>query len=508
LIGGDPNGVAIVFEGADSLPERFTYSELEGRAAAVAANLRKAGVAAGGSVAIRLVNTPESIMCLLGIWRAGATAISLPPLRGTLAVHNAANFQQILRTFGCDHAIGDRLALEPLGLTKGLLDPRGLSEGMGSTEPLAPLPPTALVQFTSGSIGLPKGVVLSRDAVQSNVAAISSTLEWERGRDSMDFWLPLHHDMGLVGGILAPMSAGIVTHVRTPRSFIKDPWAWLEAMYENRTTTTAAPDFAYRLVSKARRETLPADGLSSLRAVLSGGERVQWQTLTDFYTATAPFGLAWEALMPVYGMAEATLAVTFPPLGRGPIRDGDGLVSVGVALPGMEVACAPGPRSPIRIRGDSLLSGYLAPEKFSDPKDEDGWFETSDSGLITDGGLYVYGRTDEVVIVAGRNIYAEDLESLVLTHGDVLRCAAFRYPSDEQRFALAIELQNDSVDALAVAKWARRCISDELNTRPAPVLCLPVGSMQRTSSGKVRRGQCRDELTDGRMHNVALAAVK
>ena len=303
------------------------------------------------------------------------------------------------------------------------------------------------------------------------------------------------------------MSAGIVTHVRTPRSFIKDPWAWLEAMHENRTTTTVAPDFAYRLVSKAKRETLPADGLSSLRAVLSGGERVRWQSLTDFYAATAPFGLAWEALMPVYGMAEATLAVTFPPLGRGPIRNGGGLVSVGVTLPGVEIACAPGPKSPIRIRGDSLLSGYLSPEQLSDPKDEDGWFETSDSGLITDGELYVYGRTDEVVIVAGRNIYAEDLESLVLTHDAILRCAAFRYPSDGQRFALAIELLDDSVDAVAVASWARRSISDELNTRPAPVLCLPLGSMQRTSSGKVRRGQCRDELGDGRMHEIALAEL-
>jgi fatty-acyl-CoA synthase len=274
---------------------------------------------------------------------------------------------------------------------------------------------------------------------------------------------------------------------------------------------SAAPNFAYRLAAAARYG--PGLDLSRMRVCISGGERLDWQALLDFHATAAPMGFDWGAIVPSYGLAEGTVAVTYTPLGRGPVRGPGGYVSAGRPMAGVQVEAPAGPElGPIRFRSDWLFSGYHADGALR-PVVPGEWFDTGDAGFVHEGELYVSGRRDEVLTTGGRNVFAEDVETVAHDVGGqrIRCCAAFRTQTDSERLALMIEANPRLVKGLEAARElaaeVQGRVATTLGTRLRPVLVVRAGAIPRTSSGKVQRGQCRALYGDGRLAHRLITAL-
>jgi acyl-CoA synthetase (AMP-forming)/AMP-acid ligase II len=496
----------------------LSYHELATMTAAVATRLRRTGVRRGDRVGLTLGNDLPSVLALTGIWAAGATVVSVPvaPRRG--ASLHARYFGDLLTAAGCAFL----LTADPAGPHAAMADPDGPrslsladvcaglsaeSAAESDTHADVSLDGTALIQFTSGSVSAPKGVAVSAERLAGHMKALEQGLEIDGQRDRFVSWLPLYHDMGLLGLFLNGYAARAQIVLMQPRTFAFGPARWLTTMARTRGTVTGAPNFACRMAADVPYDE-DAD-LSSVRLMLSGGERLNWQTLVDLHRTTEPHGLRWEALTPCYGMAESVVGTCAPPIGRGPVRGPDGHVSVGRPFGGLRAAAPDGPPAgPIQLAGDWIFDGYHTADGFT-PTTPGSWYDTGDDGFIHDGELYVLGRRGEVVHAAGRNIFAEDIEAAVYDasgHG-VKVCAAFRLGA-QQQFGLMIEIPGkpaDSPDALAVAM--RAAVSAALGVRVHLVLVVRSGTIPRTTSGKVQRGQCRDLHARGELDRRLLATV-
>ena len=377
--------------------------------------------------------------------------------------------------------------------------------GTVAADPGRSLPGIALVQFTSGSVGAPKGVALSAETLVGHVETFGVAIGADPVKDRGVTWLPFYHDMGWVGTFLVPLAFRVPLTVLSPRSFVVHPRGWLAACAEQRATITAASDFAFRMAARAARGG--HGDLSSMRLCFTGGERVSFATLERFQQTSGPNGLPWESIVPVYGMSEAVAAVTLPPLARGPVQDADGNVSVGPALPGVELRLG----ETIAIRSPWLLDEYIRGEAREPGVDQDGWFTTSDRGRERDGELYILGRADEVVVAGGRNHFAEDVEAVALVESQatIIGVAAFRAGDDPSRLALAVEVDTRDADqARAFGRRVQGSISAALGLRVGPVLLLRPWTIPRTTSGKVQRPQCRALLAaNGWPERKVLAVV-
>jgi fatty-acyl-CoA synthase len=384
------------------------------------------------------------------------------------------------------------------------------------------VPATALIQFTSGSVSAPKGVAVSGEALGNHLAALIAWFELDGEADRIAYWLPLYHDMGFVLMFLAGLASRADQVMMQPRAFAVSPATWMAMLARERATVTAAPDFAYRLSAAAE----VGQDLSRVRLSMCGGERVHWQTLLSIQAATESAGLKWGAFTPGYGLAEAVVAVAASPPGRGPVRGPDGHVSAGLPLPGVTVQAPAGNiPGPVRLRAGTLFSGYHTMEGFV-PRSPGDWFDTGDDGFISGGELYVIGRRDEVLTMAGRNLFAEDIESVAYNAcGSRIRgCAAFRNPAAE-RFCLVAEVNPRRSAAVAaedaeagpgrraaesardLAALIRSSVLRELGTRLAPVLMVRVGAIPRTTSGKVQRARCRSQYEAGALQARLLAEL-
>jgi fatty-acyl-CoA synthase len=491
----------------------LSYRDLAGRACAAAARLRRLGVRPGEFVAMTISNDLPSVLALLGTWACGATAVSLPPFPRRASEWYARQFDRTLQGMGCGFLIeGD----QPFGLPgqdglRRIAKPELADDPGGPvTSPDTAAPAVALVQFTSGSVGTPRGVAIGSPALAAHMAAVSAVLQVGAETDRLVSWLPVYHDLGL-GLLLLGLAARVDTVLAQPAAFAARPASWLTMLARERATLTTAPDFGYRLAAQVPYP----DGLdlSRVRVAISGGERIQWQTLLDFQAAAEPMGLRWEAICPGYGLAEATLAVSLSPPGRGPLRGPGGHVSVGVPMPGVTIEARAGASpGPVKVRGDSLFSGYHTGQGFESLA-RDGWLDTGDDGFVHDEELYVLGRRDEVLSIAGRNVFAEDLESVAHEAcGQRIRaCAAFRNLASAGRFALLAEANPRIVRGQAavseLARLLQSSVTDALGTRPAPVLVTRIGTIPRTTSGKVQRARCRSLYDSGQLGNRLLAEL-
>jgi acyl-CoA synthetase (AMP-forming)/AMP-acid ligase II len=494
---------------------KVSYRDLANLAAAGAARLRRWGVGPNSLVAMTVTNDLASIIALLSIWACGATVVSLPPVPRRASEWYSRQFGPTLDRMGCGFLIeGDDGAPGAFGGDQLRKMPRqALADSSGGrvADPETAAPDIALIQFTSGSVGSPKGVAIASTALASHLAAIISTLRFDGEADRIASWLPLYHDMGLIlmFGLALATRADVV--LAQPSTFATWPASWLTMLSQHRATVTAAPDFGYRLTA-----TVPyPDGLdlSSVRVALSGAERLHWQTLVDFQATAEPMGLHWEAICPSYGLAEATVGVTHTPLGRGPLQGPGGHVSVGGPAPGVALTAPAGEApGPIRVRGASLFSGYHTDRGF-EPLAHGEWFDTGDAGFVHDGELYVLGRRDEVLTVAGRNVFAEDVESVAqdACGQRIGACAAFRNLTATGRFALLAEANPRVVKGQAavgeLAHLLQSAVVRTLGTRPTPVLVARLGVIPRTTSGKVRRAQCRLLYDNGEFGRGLLAEL-
>ena len=372
----------------------------------------------------------------------------------------------------------------------------------------------ALVQFTSGSVGTPKGIQLTLDAVGTHVATIASTLESESG-DSTCSWLPLSHDMGLIGFLLTPLAAASTrfgSHRLTlmkPETFVANPRSWLRTCSASGAQYTGAPNFALDLAVRTSARIGALD-LSRLRTIIVGSESVHADTLDRFTEAFAPVGFRSLAFGPAYGMAEATVAVTIvpprvpwrsiPQAAEDPARAEAGrpIVSTGTPLEGVDVrVVAPdGVAGPIEVRSVSLLSRYVGADL---SLTDDGYFVTGDIGLMDHGELFVIGRGDEVIIVAGRNLYPADIE--VAVQHEAIRpgyIAAVAAPQGGLAIVAEPKASRASSAELELACGRiRTMVTSQIGCAPATVAFVPRGSLPKTPSGKLRRLAIRTSLASG-----------
>jgi fatty-acyl-CoA synthase len=357
------------------------------------------------------------------------------------------------------------------------------ADSLDSTESLPPpdaeVPPVALVQFTSGSLGSPKGVAIGRNTLSQHLNMITRCMGYDPAHDVIATWLPFYHDFGLICFFLAGVCARMRQAHLHPRLFASDPSTWLRLLSAERGTITGAPHFGFALASK-----MPYDqdlDLSSVRLALNGGERLHWEDLEDFQKAVEPFGFRWEAQLPVYGLAENTVGATCTLRDHtGPVRGPGGLVSSGRALPGTVLVCDGTPAAPagLRLAGHWLFDGYYTADGFQPRPGAE--LPTGDVGFLLDGEAYVLGRESEVISAGGRNIFAEDVEAAVLHAGKpwVQGCAAFQLTTGGQGFGLCVEIGlRDSARAADLARAIRSAISGVLGTRVAPLLVVIPGAI-------------------------------
>ena len=536
----------------------LTFAELYAAGNRCAAELARRGVPAGGRVALMLPTSRAFFVSYVGILLAGAIPVPIyPPFRADRIEEYAARQSAILNnaevclllTFRRAEAVA-RLLRPRVRSLSGVVDAEKLIEAADKAPPpspgVSPLHVTgsrarkgsdlALLQYTSGSTGDPKGVMLTHANLLANIRAIGEVVQL--GPDDVGVsWLPLYHDMGLIGAWLSLLYFGTPLVVMSPLAFLTRPERWLQAFHKHRGTITAAPNFAYELcVRKIADKDIKGVDLSSWRAALNGAEPVNPETLERFAERFASYGFRREAQLPVYGLAEAALAVTVPPLNRGPLVDrveretftsqgraipaaredeaAIAFVSSGKALPRHEVCIVDenGNEVPDRtegflwFRGPSATSGYyrnpkateaLLPRGPATHPGEFAWVDSGDRAYRADGEIYVTGRVKDIIIKGGRNLYPHEVEELAARADGIRKgcIVAFGLTDEatgtEKLVVVAETRERDSARRASLASAVTDLVSRGLGLPPDRVELIPPGSIPKTSSGKLRREETR-----------------
>jgi acyl-CoA synthetase (AMP-forming)/AMP-acid ligase II len=491
--------------------ERFvSYGEVLDRAARVAGGLESKGVRAGDRVGVAVPTGPKFYDAFFGALAAGAVPVSLPlpprfgdgeDYRRSVAENLDAAGAQLLVSV---RALRKRLGDQPAEDVEDLLSHAPRWTPVGADD-------LALVQLSSGTTGCPKAIGLTHRQVLANVRAMLAAFfdayppeeGFEHGGVS---WLPLYHDMGLSGALLtALVHPGPLTLMR-PEDFVARPVRWLDAISRFRATISAAPNFAYELaLERVRDEEMGGIDLSCWLFALNGAEPVSPSTLERFQERFGSHGLRPEALTPVYGLAEASLAVTFSdprkPFtwhrfdpealaeGRAVVsRSGPKIASCGAPLPGYRVLVAGDDGEPLAEAciGRVLIQG---PSVTLDGAREEGFLDTGDQGFWIDGELYLYGRAKDVVIIRGRNYAPEWIEQAVEGVDGVRKggAAAVAVLGDQGE-ELCVLVEGRAVDDESrLIEEIRARLSERVGVVPKRIAVLATGSIPRTSSGKIRR---------------------
>jgi acyl-CoA synthetase (AMP-forming)/AMP-acid ligase II len=376
----------------------------------------------------------------------------------------------------------------------------------------------SLVQFTSGSTSSPKAVLLSPKNVATNCAAITDAYSLDEHTVGVH-WLPLHHDMGLVGSVIVPMWAGVSSVIMRPTVFIQRPIAWFEQISKRRATITSAPNFAYqRLTHSVAAEELEGLELSSLQNVIIGGEPVHKQALDDLMEVFGPYGLQAGALAPSYGLAEVTLLASTGKRLGGPVYSERHALrpvpALGSPVKGVSISiineasgneCDDGELGAIQVSGDCVGRIVPAGQNWRD-SDNPEPILTGDYGYKLNGDLYVTGRNTNKIIVRGKNIFAEDVELLVSKTSDMIHSnnvAAFGIEKDGTE-ALCILVEQLTHDTQVDIGTINQSIVGTLGVKPDHIALLRRSTLPRTSSGKVRRSLARSQFLAGAYSNRTL----
>ncbi|HXL21004.1 MAG TPA: AMP-binding protein [Candidatus Dormibacteraeota bacterium] len=536
----------------------LTFAELYSAAQRCAAELVRRGVPAGGRVALMLPTSRAFFVSYAGILLAGAIPVPIyPPFRADRIEEYAARQAAILKnaevclllTFRQAEAVA-RLLKPRVSSLAHVADAEKFIEAADKAIPPAPgllslhltgsrtrkSTDIALLQYTSGSTGDPKGVVLTHANLLANMRAIGETVRLTRDDVGVS-WLPLYHDMGLIGAWLTLLLHGMPLAVMSPLAFLTRPERWLWAMHKHRGTITAAPNFAYELcVRKIADKDIVGLDLSSWRAALNGAEPVNPETLERFAQRFAPYGFRPTAQLPVYGLAEASLAVTVPPLDRGPLVDRvdrEVFTAQGFAVPATPSdsaaisfvsSGAPLLRHEVRIvnenteevsdrtegflwfRGPSATAGYYrnaeATEKLfplgpAQIPGEFAWVNSGDRAYRADGEIYVTGRVKDIIIKGGRNLYPHEVEELAarvagIRKGCIVAFGLKDEASGTENLVVVAEVRDrEAASRAKIVAAVTDQVSQGLGLPPDRVELLPPGSIPKTSSGKLRREETK-----------------
>ena len=518
------------------------YGELRTASERVAAGLRALDVKRGDTVALMLRTEAAFFPAFLGCLVAGAVPVPIyPPFRPDQIEEYARRQSGILRNAGARVLVTFAEALRVARLLRGtvpLLEHVTTIEGLGeATRSEIPtrlgLADAALIQYTSGSTGDPKGVLLSHANLLANIRGIGQALA-VRSDDVTVSWLPLYHDMGLIGAWLGSLYHGVPLVLMSPLAFLSRPSRWLAAVHAHSGTLSAAPNFAFDLcVHKIQDEDIRGLDLRSWRLALNGSEAVSPDTVDRFIARFTPFGFRASAICPVYGLAEASVALTMSPIDR--IARVDALVrepferrrevratddtdphalrfvSCGLPLPDHHVRVVDASGQPlgerieghVQFRGPSVTSGYFRNPDATRDVMHDGWMDSGDLGYLADRELFITGRVKDIIIQAGRNICAQEVEEAAGTAAGIRKgcIAAFGIHDaafgTERLVVVAETRERDRTqwDRLRAAVQDR--VAAAIGVPPDVVMIAPPGSVLKTPSGKIRHSAIRDAYLRG-----------
>ena len=531
----------------------YSYTAVERASARFGGALQALGLRKGDRVALILPTNDDFILCFLGAIRAGIVPVPIyPPMAlGQLQTY-LDNTRHIVAKSGARALVTNAKIKRLLGTVQAecpALEQVVAVEGIReSLEPLKAekiaLDDVAFLQFTSGSTSRPKGVTLTHANLSANVKCIMEDGLRIRPDDTGISWLPLYHDMGLIGFVLAPLYHRVPIVYLPPLLFLKRPVVWFQAVTKHRGSIAYAPNFAYALcVKRIRAHDLEGIDLSTWRVAGCGAEPIRPETLENFCETFGKVGFKKEAMYPSFGMAEASLGVAFTELGEGmktisvdgPVLWGSGdvkhvpeddenavrLVSCGPPFPGHQIQIfepedalserplPEGKVGEIRIAGPSVMRGYWEDaertrEAFAGP-----FLRTGDLGFLSSGHLFICGRSKEVIIVNGRNYYPQDMEWEAgkvdgVRRGNVVAFGA-KDPSgqerDRERVVMAFEVQDAErlAQASGLGVAVRKAVQEGMGLTLDDLVALPPGALPKTSSGKLQRAKTRELYETGEL---------
>ncbi|HEX4417686.1 MAG TPA: fatty acyl-AMP ligase [Kofleriaceae bacterium] len=523
----------------------FSFDRLRTEAMQRAAHFRHHGLRPGDRVAMVIPDGADFVTTFLGAVWAGLVPVPLyPPLSLGKLDSYIETVVMILAKARPTHVVTNVKLQQVLwsGLAKvpgfqGVITVEQLRDPAPAGVSQAPAEVTGdelcFLQFTSGSTSTPKGVMVTHDNLRANAAAIMRDgLQTDPAIDHGVSWLPLYHDMGLIGFVISPIFHRVqVTFIAT-LVFARNPTIWLETIHRVRGTITFAPNFAYALIVKrATPEQRAAWDLSSMRHFGCGAEPINPTTMRTFVETFAPAGLAATSLLPCYGMAEATLAISFigidealstdiidagayqtqrraEPAAADQLAGGRAqeFVRCGRSFPGHDVGAfdAAGARLGDRrvgelwVRGPSVARGYYEDPVATEHSFGGGWLRTGDYGYLVDGHIYITGRKKDLIIINGRNYDPQRLEWLVDELPEVRKGSTVAVsrpgPGSEE---LIIVLESKTTNAGALQERVRARVADQMQLVAADVVVCPVGSLPKTSSGKLQRARTREQYLAG-----------
>lgn len=516
--------------------EILSYADLQRGADAVAAGLSACDLQPGGTVAVMLPTCPEYFFSFFGILRAGGIPVPIyPPVRAAQVGEHLRRHARILAnaratiliTVPEARAVAQLLRLHVESLHRVVTVAELREAGAGARAAVLPPQEIAFLQYTSGSTGNPKGVMLTHANLLANIRAMGEAIQ----ADSTDIfvsWMPLYHDMGLIGAWLGSLYHAIPLVVMSPLAFLRRPERWLWAIHRHRGTLSGAPNFGYELCLRHIRDSdIEGLDLGSWRLAFNGAEPVSPDTITRFAERFAPCGFRPEGMAPVYGLAESSVGLAFPPPGRVPVIDRlrrETLVREGRAVPAAGddphalrfVACGyplagheiriidetgheAGEREQGRLefRGPSCTPGYYCNPEETRRLFHDGWLDSGDLAYVAGGEIFITGREKDMIIHAGRNVHPHELEEAIGNLSGIRKgCVAVfgcidRANATERLVVMAETRETDAARRAAIITSINALAMELIGMPPDDVVLAPPHTVLKTSSGKVRHAASR-----------------
>lgn len=544
-----PEKVHTYFQTENGKEETLTYGELLQGSRRVAQRLREFGLKEGETVAIMQPTTFGFFYTFFGTLLAGGIPVPIyPPFRPHMIEAYAKTEARILNSAQVRVLVtfdrAEKLSRLLQGFVPSLKVVTTVHELMKAT-PLesvhrASADQFAFIQYTSGSTSDPKGVLLTHQNLLSNIRAYGKAVA-ASSRDVTVSWLPLYHDFGLIGSWLGSLYYGAPLILMTPFSFLSHPEKWLWTIHYHRGTIACAPNFAYELcIHKIDPERLEGLDLSSWRIAANGAEKVYPRTLEQFSEKFKRYGFNADAMMPVYGLAESTVGLCIPPLGRGarvddvdrkqfeeerlalPASDKHALSFVGCGVPieghAIRVVDDDGAVLPerhvgnLQFKGPSSMQGYFNNPIATRAVFHDGWIDSGDLAYLVDGEVFVTGRRKDLIIKAGRNLYPSEVEELVgLVPGVRVGCVTAFDVSDEKKgteqlIVVAETREKGKVNRDEIIRQINEVIANALDISPDKVLLVAPHTIPKTSSGKLQRAACKAMYQQGRLERWRVPA--